>query len=665
MSVVKRLIWLVAVTSAAALAASAVLGLTEQPPARGAIAYLATIPIPFLTAGIYLLWRKPESRATWLLVCGTAGTMAYSALLERLVFRQYGTDGAAPWMSWALFAEALVMPVGLACLALLIGLFPHGTPTTTGERRFVTAMWLLPFPMLIALLSSEDVLIEPIAYGGVGPFENPLFVEALGALGPAMSGIRSMLAASLPVAIGLLVVRYRRERASERRQIRWVLYGSAFAIGIGIVPFVIGPLLDPGVLDKDGLVLVAGSFALLLIPITVVIGIEQPAWLNTDEVIRKSFAYGALSLGIFVIYAAIAAALGLAAGARLPLETAIAVTAVLAFAFQPARRRLQLVADRWVFGDRPTPIEAVAGFDRSLRSSEVAEDLGTQLADTVRRAARVRWVSVHLPPDPPHVVGTRSGEETHAATIQHGDEEFGTVRCGPKVAGQFKEADVDLVAALAGQAALVISNARLAARIVQAQEAERRRLERNIHDGAQQELVALVAKLGLARAKAKSGALDEGVLVDLQQDAGAILKDLRELAQGIHPSVLTDGGLVEAVEDRCSRLPIDVVVEVTPGLRSTRFDDDVEGAAYFFVTEGLTNILKHAGATEARVALHRVNGHLELTIADNGRGFDPGSTRRNGLAGLSDRFAALSGSVSVEAARGRGTVIAGRIPVEP
>jgi signal transduction histidine kinase len=365
-----------------------------------------------------------------------------------------------------------------------------------------------------------------------------------------------------------------------------------------------------------------------------------------------------------VIYAAIAAALGLAAGARLPLETAIAVTALLAFAFQPARHRLQVVADRWVFGEQPTPLAAVAGFDRSIREPDAGDDLGERLADTVRRAARVRWVTVEIPPGPPFTAGSDSGAEIHSVSIRHGDEEYGAIRCGPKIGGQFKEADADLVEALAAQAALVISNARLAARIVQAQEAERRRIERNIHDGAQQELVALVAKLGLARAKAQGGDLEESALVELQQDAGTILKDLRELAQGIHPSVLTDGGLLEAVEDRCSRIPIDVMIKTSPGLRSSRFDDDVEGAAYFFVTEGLTNVLKHSGATSATVEIRRANGHLELRVTDNGCGFDPQTIRRNGLAGISDRFTALSGSVSLDAARGRGTIIAGRIPVE-
>lgn len=663
MRLVRKIVWLVASTAAVALAAAVVLASTRRPLPVSGIQYLFAVPIPFLAAGVLLLWRHPEKRAPGLLVYGTAGAMAYAAPLEQIIGIRYPETGPEPWMSWALFADALVMMLGLACLALLIGLFPEGAPATRGERAFSRSVRLLPLPMLIGLLANENILVEPITYGGIGPFGNPVYVPALSWLGPATESIRSVLGIAVVVALALLFVRYRRMAPDQRRQIRWVAFGSAAALAFGIVPFIISPLLDPDIFVHGQLLLSVGSLALALIPLSVVLAIEQPEWLDSDAFISKSFTYGALSLGIFVIYGGVAAGLGLAAGARLPLEVAIAVTAVLAFAFQPARTRLQQIADRWVFGDRPSPIEAVADFDRSMSTRDAGKDLNAHLAETIRKAARLRWASVDMPPEPSFTSGKRLGEVVHVVPIRRGDEQFGTVSCGANVNGSFKQSDADLVHALAGQAALVVSNARLAARIVHAQEAERRRLERNIHDGAQQELVALVAKLGLARARVKADGVDEATLIELQRDAGNILKDLRDLAQGIHPSVLTDGGLVEAVEDRCSRLPIDVVIEASPGLRSRRFRDDVEGAAYFFVTEGLTNVLKHAEATEARVGLRRDNGSLMLSIADNGRGFDPASTGWNGLAGLMDRFSALAGSVEVKAGEGAGTVIEGTIPV--
>ncbi len=625
--------------------------------------YLLTVPIPFMVAGVFLLWRHPDHKAGRWLVFGTAFTMAYSVLLERIVVTGLASTGAEAWMSWALVAEALLATVGLACLALLIGLFPSGEPETDGERRFARAVWFVPIPMLVAQLANEQVLVDAITYGD-RRFQNPLFVEPLAWLGPATASIRYPLAAVLLVAIGVLVARYRRETAGPRRQIRWVMFGSSAALAIGIFPFVVLPfLMDTMSPLHGGIALTLGSIALLLIPATVVLAVEQPAWLDVDTVIRRSFTYGALSVGIFIVYAAVAAGLGLAAGARLPVEIAIAVTVVLAFAFQPARARLQHVADRWVFGEQPTPIEAVADFDRSMRQLDSGTALSEHLADMTRRAARLRWVTVDIPPDQPFTSGTRATPTAVTVAIDRGDEHFGLIECGPKMSGALKDSDRDLVSALAGQAALVFSNARLAARIVQAQEAERRRIERNIHDGAQQELVALVAKLGLARARARNEELDEATLIELQRDAGTILNDLRELAQGIHPTVLTDGGLVEAVEDRCSRLPLEVTMETSPGLRSSRFDDDVEGAAYFFVTESLTNILKHADASSAHVRITRSNGELVLRVADDGKGFETGRVHGNGIAGLTDRFTALAGTVSVKASPGQGTVLEGRIPV--
>lgn len=661
---VKRLVWAVALSAAAALVAALVMTITHRPTLSGTVQYLLTVPIPFLAAGAYLAWRRPDSRSGRLLVYGTALTMAYPALLEQGIVGRYEKVGAEGWMAWALIAEAMFSTVGLMCLAILIAFFPGGRPKTSAEQTFWRSLGLLPVLMLIGVISNEHVLVEPVAYGTFPPFENPIHLEAVGWMGRPTAAMRYLVNAVLVLALGSLVVRYRRENASERRQIRWVLFGSGSAVAIGVLPFFVQPLLGQAGNLHGSLALTLGTFALLLIPFTIIVAIEQPSWLDTDAVIRKSFAYGALSIGIFVMYAAIAAGMGLAAGTRLPLEAAIVVTAGTAFAFQPARRQLQRLTDRWFFGEQPTPIEAVADFDHTMGLPGSGSQLGAHLAETVRGAALLRWVSVDLPPEPTHTSGIRGEQEAHVTVIEHGNEHFGTIRCGPRFRGRFDQADADLVKALANQAALSLFNARLAARIVQAQEAERRRIERNIHDGAQQDLVALVANLGVARARIKQGSLQEEALIELQDTAAAILRDIRELAQGIHPTVLTDGGLIEAVEDRCSRLPMDVVVEASPGLRSRRFEDDVEGAAYFFVAEGLANVLKHADATRARVKLSRANGELELTVSDNGAGFDPEAAVGNGLAGLTDRFKALAGSVDVKTAPGQGTVLEGRIPVE-
>lgn len=658
----KRLVWPVAVAGGGALLFGIAAAFAQGN--WGAVLYLMSAPIPFLAAGVYLRRRHPEHPIGTLLIAGTVGTMGLSSLIEWTISRSFPDSGLQPWMSDALLVESLVYPVGIACLSLMIGLFPTGEPDTRWESRFVRMLWWLPGVTLLASLASDHVLVEEFTYGRFPQFPNPTHVESIAWLDPITGQMRNFSGVVLLSSVGVLIARYRRGAPDRRRQIRWVLFGTATALGLGAVPFLIGPLIGVGTPAHTSLVALVGTVALLLVPTSIVLAITQPAWIDADAVIRKTFIYGALSLGIFVVYAALAAGLGLAAGARLPVEIAIGVTAVLAFAFQPARRRLQRIADRWVFGERPTALEALAGFEDSLGAGNTVDEVALRLAELVRSAARLQWTAVTVPPAPTRVSGDRTGAPTAVVPLERNGERLGTIECGPRMAGGIGRRETELITALGGQAALLIVNMRLAGRIVGAQEAERRRIERNIHDGAQQELVALVAKLGLARAQAKTGAVDDEVLFELQRDVRAILSDLRDLAQGIHPSVLTDGGLVEAVEDRCSRLPIEIEVETSPELRHQRFDDDVEGAAYFFVTEGLANILKHASASAARVDIHRRGGDLELAVGDNGVGFDPAAIRQNGLAGLSDRFAALAGSVTLDTRPGGGTVLTARLPVE-
>lgn len=659
-SAVRRLVWLLAAIAAIAVTVALFALLYERPVLWLGVLYLVTVPIPFLAIGIFLFLKDQE--AGLLLLLGTILGLGFTAPLELLVKSRFAEHGYEAWMSWALLAESVVGMWAISCFAILIGLFPTCLPETVAQRRFARAMWWLPLPMLVAVLANENVLAERVAYGELPPFPNPLHVEALAFLGPATANTREILYAALLGAFVLLIVRYRRESAAHRRQIRWVLFGAGAALAIGLVPFLIVPLLGADAPAHGDLLITISTLALPLIPLSFLLALEPPTWLDSDAVIRKSFIYGALSLGILVVYALIAAGLGLTAGAGMPVEVAIAVTAVLAFSFQPVRDRLRRIADRWVFGGtQPADLTDSSVADDPVGGTE--EEVGARLAHLVRSAVRLQWVAVSIPPNVNCAAGEPSADAALTVPLTVDGTQLGEIRCGTKLTGRLTDHDARLIAALGSQSALLVANRRLAGRIVQVQEAERRRIERNLHDGAQQELVALVAKLGLARARARTGELGDGMLVDLQQEVQTILRDVRELAQGIHPSVLTDGGLVEAVEDRCNRMPISIRVSASPGLRGQRFDDDIEGAAYFFVAESLTNTLKHAHATHAHVDLSLDGADLELTVSDDGMGFDAGDARRGGLTGLADRFAALSGSTSVTSAPEAGTIARARLPI--
>lgn len=228
---------------------------------------------------------------------------------------------------------------------------------------------------------------------------------------------------------------------------------------------------------------------------------------------------------------------------------------------------------------------------------------------------------------------------------------------------RLSEGDLELLEALASQAGLALAYIRLASRIVHAQETERRRIERDIHDGAQQELATLVAQLGLARAQTNGDASTQRILAEVQQEVHRILGNLRELAQGIHPSVLRDGGIAAVVRDRCSRLPIRVGLEIDPQLQTRRFTDDIEGAAYFFLSEALANVLKHSRADEVEVRLRIDAGGLRLEVSDSGVGFDPDQGVGTGLGGLSDRMQALGGTLNVASRPDGGVILAAALPI--
>ena len=196
------------------------------------------------------------------------------------------------------------------------------------------------------------------------------------------------------------------------------------------------------------------------------------------------------------------------------------------------------------------------------------------------------------------------------------------------------------------------------ARIVEAGDAERRRLERDLHDGAQSRLVALALLLRTARTRA-GGDPELATLLDrAQEELQTSLSELRELARGIHPAVLTDRGLEPALQALVSRAPVPVAVEAQ---LDSPLPDAVESAAYFVVSEALANVAKYAQATQATVVVRRVDGRLTVDVSDDGVG-GADAAQGSGLRGLADRLAALDGTLSLESPAGGGTRLHAEIP---
>jgi signal transduction histidine kinase len=216
---------------------------------------------------------------------------------------------------------------------------------------------------------------------------------------------------------------------------------------------------------------------------------------------------------------------------------------------------------------------------------------------------------------------------------------------------------------------LVLRNVRLVEelrasqrRLVTAQDQERRRLERNIHDGAQQQLVALSVKTRLARdLTARDPGKAAEMLTQIDTEIKTALDDLRDLARGIYPPLLVDKGLGAALDAQARRSSVPVTIRAD-GLG--RYAPEVEAAVYFSCLEALQNVAKYAEASSATVILAQSNGHLTFEVVDDGRGFDPASRRSGtGLQGMADRLGALHGDLTVRSEPGAGTRVRGRIEV--
>jgi signal transduction histidine kinase len=263
------------------------------------------------------------------------------------------------------------------------------------------------------------------------------------------------------------------------------------------------------------------------------------------------------------------------------------------------------------------------------------------------------------------------------APVRHRDELLGALTVTKPANDPLTGAEDKLVDDLAAQAGLVLRNVRLTEelranleelrasrqRLVTAQDGERRRIERNIHDGAQQQLVALAVQARMAESMAGTDPdRQRELLRQVQQGLQDALADLRDLARGIYPPLLADQGLEAALEAQARRSSVPVTIEAQ-GV--ARYPQEAEAAVYFCVLEALQNVAKYADASTATVRLHAAADELHFEIQDDGRGFDPAATGYGtGVQGMADRLAALGGELRVASALGAGTTVRGTLPVD-
>jgi signal transduction histidine kinase len=610
----------------------------------------------------------------------------------------------------------------------LVGLFPAGVPETRAERTVLggaaAAAVALPVLDMIVFPTPPAGLFEPAQPDIV----SPLYTPAAGFLAPAAIALHYTFAVLVLLGLVLLYLRYRRGSAATRRLIRWlqVGWGSAMVVFVVLTTLSLlaaGPLVTVTVLVLWGL-------AVLIVLVSLAAALSVGGLLSTDQATNKTVAYRTLWLLIAVAYVAAATGLGILASLDLPDWAGMLLVAAAALAFQPAQRRLERLADRWVFGRRLDGYKIITRFGTLLEASPGPDDLLPRLAAAIREGLALRWVRVRLdlapaglddlsglsdeagPRDPVgsadvisspgqaglldqvDAVGTVAAAgiglhdavtPAHVAPLSQADIVLGHIECGPRRDGPLLDEDRRLLAHLAAQAATAVSNVRLAAeladrlavikrqaaelaasraRLVKSTDDERRRIQRDLHDGPQQDLVVLNANLALARERLRrADPRTDGTLAEVQADLVGLLARLREFAHAIHPPVLADQGLLEAIEAQASRLPLEVVVEADTELRGVRYPEQIETAAWYVVSEAMTNAVKHAAAARLRIRLAQRAGQLSAEVSDDGRGFDPGAARGLGLTGLADRMAIVQGRLRVDSRPGRGTTLRADIPL--
>ncbi len=631
--------------------------------------------------GALSLSRAPDNRIGWLLlwVAITVGA-AFTTGEASIYAATQGEPALASWLAWpgnALWA------LGLFPLLILLPLvFPNGELPSPRWR------WLAWAGVGISILAFVTIGFGTATFelGDVGPtitVANPLHIpgleiESIGnVLWPVLLGLFAAAATSM-------VIRFRRSSGVERQQLKWF----AFAVVVLATYFVISAILEGLGISEGGVGEFISGLAFLGIPLTVGIAILQYRLWDLDVVVKKALVAGALVVLALAVYGGAVALFGVAAADRQSPGSLFVIALLLGIAFRPVMRIARKVVDRFVYGRRATPYEVLTEFSERVGTSYATEDVLPRMAQVLGEGAGAEVARVWLRagrelrqaaawPEDATVIGavpTTDGEvwsvpgET-AVEVRDRGELLGALSVRMPAADPMNPTKEKLVRDLAAQAGLVLRNVRLVEdlrasrqRLVAAQDEERRRLERNIHDGAQQQLVALAVKARLARQLTeRDPAKTAEMLIQIETETQTALEDLRDLARGIYPPLLADRGLVAALEAQSRKAAVPVSVEADA---VGRYSVDVEATVYFCALEALQNVAKYADADRTVIHLSQSNGSLSFEVVDEGRGFDPDAVATgSGLQGMADRLAAVGGSLEIRSAPGRGTTVAGRVPV--
>jgi signal transduction histidine kinase len=661
-----RSLRLIACAMAAATLAAAIAGIVvsvvaasqgadRDVPPPAVAGFLIAVLAP-ASVGLFVALRRPGNRVAWILLAGplsVAVVMAADAVAG-LALHGHPDSTLGAWATLVAFEWPVLFlwPLALAFV------FPDGRLPSRRWRPAATVACVASIGIVTLLF------VAPKLDGPYGKVPNPLPFDLpesvlLALFWTCWAG----LLASLFLGAAAMRARYRAGDAQQRRQVLWLAYGALLVplwLGGGSLWSLLIGSIDP----IDGV----GLMVFQVWPgVAVAVAVTRHGLYAIDRLFNRTLVYAGLTALLAGTYAVVALLVGLVVGGS--AWSASLATLVAALAFRPLRDRVQNVVDRRFARARFEAVRLLRDFLDEVRDGRVEpEDVGAAVAlalgdreaeivfrlpETAAYADRFGRVLEELPDD-----------GRARSVIGRGDRELGVVLHAPTLAPELLRGVLDAAAVPVELARLRVElRLQLAevessrARIAQAGYAERRRIERDLHDGAQQRLVTLgIVLRRLQRSLPREAqvlvpALDAAV----DEVAGAIA-DLRTIAAGVRPPRL-DEGLAAALADlaRGSAVPVDVVAT------ADRAPPEVEAAAYFVACEALTNAVKHASPTRVVVETSRVDGVLRLLVSDDGVG-GAAPTSGTGLSGMVDRVAAHGGTLAIDSPQGAGTRVAVELP---
>ena len=691
-----------AVTVLAAMAEAALSLVARGNLAHGDLASQLALSVSvaaYATLGA-LIVRRAGNVIGWIMLAAGAAQAFLTIASAYAVIGLATFPGSLPAAKQVGTLAECSFPAVVFTVAFMFLLFPTGTLPSRRWRPVaaaglvlaaLTTAGLVVHPRLVALLAPGGASLSypnPLAAGDPGPVLRTVLVGTL-------NGLSAVFLPFLAAAFVSLAVRYRAGGRLLRQQVKWLALTA-----VGFVACLLIALL--GIAAGQAWLTTAAYTAVQLIAlfgIPAAMAHRDPAGTGCTTSTSSSAAPWStacsrpLSTGV---YAGIVLGIGTFVGHRSGPVLTIAAAVTIALLFQPLRRRAQLFANRLVYGRRATPYQALSDFAGDMAGqldlTEAVDRMVSVLAGATGADRAEAWIRVGPELRPaaiwPHgsapsaavAIGAGDGlppfeGASRAVAVTHGGELLGALSLQKPRNEPLTSTEDELLRHLASQAGLVLRNAALTAelratidelrasrrRLVEAQDAERRKIERNLHDGAQQQLIALTIQLALLEESADDPAAVRELAPAVKDGVRAALDDLRDLARGIYPPLLADQGLVPALQAQARKAALPVEIDAD-GIG--RYPQDTEAAVYFCTLEALQNITKYASASRATVGLSCSDGSLQFTVTDDGTGFDTATTRHGtGLQGMADRLAALGGALHVRSRPGHGTTLSGELPV--